>query len=248
MAKDLPYFKFEPQAWDTGNIQMCSRESKGLFVDLCSLYWSRLGELPYALALQKLCNGTDGALHELKKHQIFGVVDDQIVIDFLDEQLLERNLVSEERRKAAKKRWSDANALQMESKSNARRGEEKREEKRKEEENKPLRAYEVPFVDGCLTAWEEWEKHRAEIKKKLTPSTAKKQIQFLGGRAGPEIIEIINQSITNGWTGLFELKNNTHARTTNQGSAQSTTTIIPTGKSFGVEKGFSRSGPNGGGK
>lgn len=244
MAKDLPYFKFEPQAWDTGNIQMCSRESKGLFADLCSLYWSRLGELPYALALQKLCNGIDDAFQELKKHQIFGVVDDQIVIDFLDEQLLERNLVSEERRKAAKKRWSDANALQMESKRNARRGEEKREEKSKEKK-KPLRAYEVPFVDGCLTAWEEWEKHRVEIKKKLTPSTAKKQIQFLGGRAGPEIIAIINQSITNGWTGLFELKNNTNARTTNQGSAQPTTTVIQPGKSFGVEKGFSRSSSNG---
>ncbi len=135
MAKELPFFKFEPNAWDTGNVQMCSRESKGLFVDMCSLYWSRLGEVPYALALQKLCNGIDGALQELKKHQIFGIVDDHIVIDFLDEQLLERNLVSEERRKAAKKRWSDANALQMESKSNARREEENREEERRRELN-----------------------------------------------------------------------------------------------------------------
>lgn len=133
MAKELPYFKFESQAWDTGNIQMCSRESKGLFVDLCSLYWSRLGELPYALALQKLCNGSESAFDELKKRDIFGIVDDNIVIEFLDEQLSEFNLISEERRKAAKKRWSDANALQMESKSNASREEKKREDKRKGE-------------------------------------------------------------------------------------------------------------------
>ena len=57
MAKELPYFKFEPSEWDNGIIQMCSRESKGLFIDICAMYWSRLGNLPYKLVLQKLCNG-----------------------------------------------------------------------------------------------------------------------------------------------------------------------------------------------
>ncbi len=33
MAKELPYFKFEPNAWENGNIQMLSREDKGLFID-----------------------------------------------------------------------------------------------------------------------------------------------------------------------------------------------------------------------
>jgi hypothetical protein len=119
MAKELPYFKFEPGAWENGNIQMCSRESKGLFVDLCSIYWSRLGELPYALALQKLCNGSKDALQELIDHEILGVVDGQIVIEFLDEQLTEFSHTSEKRRKAANKRWKDASALQVQSKSNA---------------------------------------------------------------------------------------------------------------------------------
>jgi len=134
MAKELPYFRFEPSEWDNGNIQMCSRESKGLFVDLCSLYWSRLGELPYALALQKLCNGIEVALQELKQHDIFGVIDGQIVIDFLDEQLSERGQVSEKRRNAAQKRWNDASAMQVQSKSNANRIEENRIEEKKKEE------------------------------------------------------------------------------------------------------------------
>jgi len=134
MAKELPYFRFEPSEWDNGNIQMCSRESKGLFLDLCSLYWSRLGELPHALALQKLCNGNELALQELIKFEIFGVIDGQIVIDFLDEQLSERGQVSEKRRNAAKKRWKDASALQVQSKSNAKRREEKREENNKIED------------------------------------------------------------------------------------------------------------------
>lgn len=131
MAKELPYFRFEPSEWDNGNIQICSRESKGLFIDICSIYWSRLGELPYALALQKLCNGKEDALQELLKSDIFRVNDGQIVIDFLDEQLSERGQVSEKRRDAAKKRWSDASALQEQSKSNAKRREENiREEKK----------------------------------------------------------------------------------------------------------------------
>lgn len=131
MAKELPYFKFEPQSWDTGNVQMCSRESKGLFTDMCSLYWSRLGELPYALALQKLCNGNKDELQELIDHEIIGVFNGQIVIEFLDEQLSEFNQTSEKRRNAANKRWKDASALQIKSKSNAIREDKIREDKKR---------------------------------------------------------------------------------------------------------------------
>jgi hypothetical protein len=95
MAKELPYFKFEPSEWDSGNIQICSRESKGLFIDLCSLYWNRLGELPYALALQKLCNGNKDAFQELINNEIIAVLDGKIVIEFLEEQLSEFGNVSE---------------------------------------------------------------------------------------------------------------------------------------------------------
>ncbi len=207
IAKELPFFKFEPSEWDNGHIQMCSREVKGLFIDLCSLYWSRTGNLYYAFALQKLCNGIEDALQQLIKSRIIRVVDEQIVIEFLDEQLAEFNIISEKRRESAQKRWENANALQNTSKSNARREEKRREEKRREEEKAPLRAVENPFVnDPEKIAWDNWIKYRKEIGKSIKPTTAKMQIQFLGGRAGPEIAAIINQSITNGWTGLFELK------------------------------------------
>lgn len=129
MAKELPYFKFEPNQWETGLIQSCSVESKGLFIDLCSLYWSRLGELPYAFALQKICNGNSDAFDELIKWDIFTIKDDQIYIEFLDEQLESFQDTSKKRAIAANKRWSDANALQMQSKSNAIREEKRIEDK-----------------------------------------------------------------------------------------------------------------------
>ena len=151
MAKELPYFKFEPSEWDNGNIQLCSRESKGLFIDICSIYWQRVGELPYALALQKLCNGNKDALQELCNNEIIAVIDGNIVIEFLEEQLSEFGNVSEKRRKAAQKRWKDASAMQMQSKSNAIREDKiKEEEKRGENKNLEwfLKQFDEIFVDN----------------------------------------------------------------------------------------------------
>jgi hypothetical protein len=53
--------------------------------------------------------------------------------------------------------------------------------------------------------WSRWEKYRKDIKKKMTPLTVKQQIKFLSEHK--ENYEmIINNSIQNGWTGLFPLK------------------------------------------
>lgn len=110
---------------------------------------------------------------------------------------------------------------------------ESKGKKIKEKKTPPPRGYDVPFVNGCLKAWEEWEQYMKEKKKKLTPSTAKKQIKFLGGRPENEIIEIINRSIEKGWQGLFEINNNgNNFRTTSQSIRRADATI-ETGKTFG---------------
>ena len=57
-----------------------------------------------------------------------------------------------------------------------------------------------------VTAWNEWETHRKEIKKKLTKSTRDKQLKFLS-KHKENHREIIEQSIMNGWAGLFAIKN-----------------------------------------
>lgn len=103
MAKELPYFKFEPQAWDTGNIQMCSLECQGLFINLCAIYWSRLGELPYRLALVKTCHGDSKNLDILIESGLIKKSDDLLTIDFLDKQLEEFQIISSKRAQAGKK-------------------------------------------------------------------------------------------------------------------------------------------------
>ena len=56
-----------------------------------------------------------------------------------------------------------------------------------------------------LIAWDNWIDYRKEIKKPLKPSTIKQQLKFLEANKYDHE-EIINQSIQNGWTGLFEIK------------------------------------------
>lgn len=119
MAKELPYFKFEPNQWENGNIQMLSREDKGLFVDLCSMYWSRLGDVPYKLAIQKLCAGNATALNPLCEEKIIEVIDANIFIKFLSEQLNEFEDVSKQNSKNAKEGWEKRRKQRGESERNA---------------------------------------------------------------------------------------------------------------------------------
>ena len=140
MAKELPYFKFEPNQWENGNIQICSREDKGLFMDLCSMYWSRLGDLPLKLAVNKLCAGNATAFDSLIKEQIFTVIDGLVCIDYLNEQLSNFDETSKTNSKNAKEGWEkrrkqreesdrNATALNPQCESDAIREEERREEK-----------------------------------------------------------------------------------------------------------------------
>ena len=51
------------------------------------------------------------------------------------------------------------------------------------------------------STWADWCQHRREIKKPLTATTCTKQAKTLAGHPDPDAV--INQSISNGWTGLF---------------------------------------------
>lgn len=172
MAKELPYFKFEPSAWDSGTIQLCTWSAKGLFIELCGLYWNRLGELPYALALQKLCKGDETLFKELQSNDIYTINEGQIIIAFLDEQLNDFQNTSEKRRNAANKRWLDANDMQLHNNSNAIREEKMKEDKRKKDKNKTLMSkatasdlseLNVPFFEIAKAFFDLFEKNASDL-------------------------------------------------------------------------------------
>ena len=100
MAKELPFFKFFPGEWVTGDVTMVSMEAQGVFTNLCCYYWMRNCSISIANAKQRFSNNI-AAFEELLKCDVVKVADDdQIVINFLDEQMNELVNVSEKRAKA----------------------------------------------------------------------------------------------------------------------------------------------------
>ena len=97
-----------------------------------------------------------------------------------------------------------------------------REEKRREEKNskKPPTPLEKSwalatgfmalnselYTDAFKAEWAEWDTFRRKINKKLTEPTIKRQIKKLEGFGHDAAIAVIEQSIDQGWAGLFELK------------------------------------------
>jgi len=131
MAKELPYFKFEPSEWLEGEIQICSDTSIVCFTNLCSGYWLKLGDMNYAFALHKYFRKDANIIQELIDNEILKVIENKINISFLDKQLNEFKEISEKRSKAANKRWEtkveNPKAMQLHSTSNAIREEKIRE-------------------------------------------------------------------------------------------------------------------------
>lgn len=100
MAKELPYFKYFPSEWVTGDITLCSLEAQGLFINICSFYWMKNCSMSLANAKQRFSKH----LASLKELLDFGIIkvneSDNIVINFLDEQMNEFINISEKRAKA----------------------------------------------------------------------------------------------------------------------------------------------------
>jgi hypothetical protein len=147
VAKDLPYFKFSVSEWNDGDVTLCSLEAQGLFINLCSLYWSQEGQLSYTKAKRRYyqCNTT--VWDELVNDGIIKLSGDAIIITFLDEQFAEREKLSVQNKKNVEKRWKNADSDTTVLPSNndgtvpvynieERRGEEKREEEKRGEKKR----------------------------------------------------------------------------------------------------------------
>jgi len=103
MAKELPYFQFEPAYWMMGKIQLCSLETKGAFIDLCARYWNSECEMTIEDA-EIFCGKNN--IKQLLEKKIVTKLDTQIIIDFLDLQILKCAETSNKRRDAVNKRWA----------------------------------------------------------------------------------------------------------------------------------------------
>lgn len=91
--KELPYFKFYVNEWLSGDIELLSFEAQGVFIRLCSYYWSKECVMKLERS-KKRFKGFEDAFDELIDEGIIKVEDDYIKISFLDAQLNERESLS----------------------------------------------------------------------------------------------------------------------------------------------------------
>jgi hypothetical protein len=143
MAKELPYFKFEPAEYLTKDISFCSLAAQGLFINLCSYYWQRECKLTKDQFLRRFKNELE--FNELLNEGVFNVSNDGFIsIKFLNiqyELATNKSLTNSEngskggRPKKAKINPNEseikANGKPIESESKGIREEEIREDKNK---------------------------------------------------------------------------------------------------------------------
>lgn len=108
MAKELPYFKFEPAEYLTKDISFCSLEAQGLFINICSYYWQRECQLTKKQIIKRF--NYPEILKELIDEKIIKCDEDEnITISFLYIQFNEiedkKNNDSEKGKIGNLKRW-----------------------------------------------------------------------------------------------------------------------------------------------
>ena len=86
MATNLPYFKFYSSEWNDGDITLESFQTQGVFINICSLYWSRECSLTLDKLIRRFPNSENDIMLLIKENLIKNLDDGTIKIRFLDEQ------------------------------------------------------------------------------------------------------------------------------------------------------------------
>jgi hypothetical protein len=101
MAKDLPYFKFFCSEWSDGDITLETYEMQGIFINICSYYWSNECVLELSKLKKRFRNDID-LIDLLIKNDLLKQISGFIKISFLDEQKFEREEQSKIKSKGGK--------------------------------------------------------------------------------------------------------------------------------------------------
>jgi len=117
MAKDLPYFKFFVSEWNDGDITLEDYAIQGLFINVCSYYWSKECLVPLT-TLKKKFKHYSNDIDSLISDGFIKVNKDNISISFLNEQLNERLTTSKNNSVAGKASAEARRLKKLEKESN----------------------------------------------------------------------------------------------------------------------------------
>lgn len=219
--ENYTWFKFSPAQWFMGKIQRCSPEAQADYIRLLCLYWNKGGEMTFEEAQDECFH-----LEELIKYKAVKVDEGMISISFLDNQLDDIQEMSEKRSRAGKA--SAAKRSKRSTKSNTSstsvqqvlthdeqvstykiREDKNRIEKKREEKRRDVV---FPF-DGLefMNLWEQWKlykskEHNFKYKSIQSEQAGLNKLSKLSNGNEQQAIQIIVQSLENGWKGLFDVK------------------------------------------
>jgi len=213
MAKELPYFQFEPAEYLTKDVSFCSLSAQGLFINICSYYWQRQCDLSKEQFLRRF--NYENEFNELVKEGVIDLIESKIVVKFLLSQYLRATEKSTVNSSNGAKGGRPKNPIKSETKANEKpiKSETKgiredkiiKEEKKKDKEN-------IICSEDFLIVWNEYKKYRTSKRKTFKFAGLKyEQMAFdkffkLSNGKIENAKKIVNQSIENNWDGLFELK------------------------------------------
>ena len=166
--------------------------------------------LSYSKVLRRFkeCNTT--VFDELTKDGIIDIKDDAIIIRFLDQQLKDRDILSEQNRLNVQSRWNnnDRNTPVSESNTIKRREEKRRKEKKREEG--VVFPFDSKEFKNIWDVWKDYKKKEFNFSNKTIQSeqASLKKLNTLAAGIEADAIAIINESMANGWKGHFKLNNN----------------------------------------
>jgi hypothetical protein len=219
MAKDLPYFKFFCSEWNDGDITLEDYRIQGLFINICSYYWSNNCDVSIK-KLKKKFKDESKSIDYLIKERLIKIDSNNVVISFLIEQLGERDSLSSQNSVNAKKRWDairkekeiskniNATALNTHCDNNAEsmqyREEEKREEeKREDNKNQKVFNFRKSLIDYGFKKElvEDWLKVR-RTKKATNTETAFNGFISQVVKSNIELNKILIICIEKSWSGF----------------------------------------------
>jgi len=185
MAKELPYFKFYVSEWSDGDITLEDYEMQGLFINICAYYWSNECELTLKKCKKKFKHCCEESFASLIDSGVLKVEeDDNLVINFLDEQKKERDSLCSRNAKNARKRWGKgdseipeecdriATASKSQCQVDAKRMQYREEKRREEEKREEKSNHSVPNSDSATPNKKEiFIKNFNEIRKSYLPKS-----------------------------------------------------------------------------
>jgi len=156
MAKTMPYFKFMVSEWADGDITLLPMDAQGLFINICSAYWSREGRMTQKYIKRRWPDYWECYQLLVSENLIINLDSDLVSIRFLDQQMGRTDRRSETSAVNGLKGGRPREPKNLKNNLNTPNIDKRREEKIREEERK--KDAPAPLLSGIpyppnLTDW-----------------------------------------------------------------------------------------------